>query len=509
VQETPVVPRDPLVEWVSPFAFGATGDGSTDDTAAVQAAMDAGKKTVYFPAGSTFKIDGTVFIRGAVRRLIGTEGRMSGNGKFVLLDGLEPVVAFERMTTLPIEQNSARTLVMSHLLASKISGSGRGDIFIEDLVGGPLVLSNPRQRVWARQLNTEQGSETNVLNQGATLWVFGYKTERGNVKIDTLAGGFTELLGFHNYSTGDVKRENPADPTSPPFPALRIQEASASFAMMGESNFSSTNYIDHVQETRSGVANSLPRDSTPPRTAANGNVLTLFAGHTGAPKAPVELAAERASDTSATLAWADTAWNETGMVVERREAGGAFAPLTTLPAETVAFNDTGLIPSRSYEYRVRASNADGQSPPSNPAIAATLLTPKQSWKFDLLGDPNAPDDGDPDSDGLLNLAEYALVSSPVVFSGSPVPERRTYAEGERLALVFNRDPARTDITIEVEVSPDLNSWITIASSINGSVPTGAGFVAESDQGGGLMTVEVRDVVNIGSEARRFLRLRVR
>lgn len=45
--------------------FGATGDGSTDDTTAIQAALDgAGKRTVYFPAG-TYNVTSTLTIDSA------------------------------------------------------------------------------------------------------------------------------------------------------------------------------------------------------------------------------------------------------------------------------------------------------------------------------------------------------------------------------------------------------------------------------------------------------------
>lgn len=47
----------------SPLDFGAVGDGVTDDTAAVQAALD-NLQTVKFPAGYTFLVDGTIAVSG-------------------------------------------------------------------------------------------------------------------------------------------------------------------------------------------------------------------------------------------------------------------------------------------------------------------------------------------------------------------------------------------------------------------------------------------------------------
>jgi hypothetical protein len=269
VAETPDVPWDALADWVSPLAYGAVGNGTADDTAAIQAAIDSGKPTVYFPAGKTFRMTGDVFVRGGARRLIGTEGRFTGTGRFVVRDGTHPVVVIERMTAAPaVEHQGSRTLVLRHLLGAGVTGTGTGDLFIEDMVGGPVRLLNPAQRAWARQLNVELDGEVNVLNQGATLWVLGLKTERGNIKVDTQAGGATEVLGAHIYSTSQPKTA----------PIFRIHESRASFAGVAESNFDGNRYTDYVSETRGGVTSVLQAGETPPRTSANGNVIVLYSG---------------------------------------------------------------------------------------------------------------------------------------------------------------------------------------------------------------------------------------
>jgi hypothetical protein len=62
--------------------FGAKGDGVTDDSAAIQAAVDAGKgKTVYFPGGYTFlaagiSLDGSTYDGTTLRgdRRLGARG---------------------------------------------------------------------------------------------------------------------------------------------------------------------------------------------------------------------------------------------------------------------------------------------------------------------------------------------------------------------------------------------------------------------------------------------------
>jgi hypothetical protein len=54
-----------LQEWVSVKDFGAVGDGVADDTAAIQAAVSSGAKTVLFPAGR-YLLTGAINATGAI-----------------------------------------------------------------------------------------------------------------------------------------------------------------------------------------------------------------------------------------------------------------------------------------------------------------------------------------------------------------------------------------------------------------------------------------------------------
>ncbi len=60
------IPLDPLgaapehwIKWNNVRDFGAVGDGVTDDTAAIQAAIDATESVVFFPAG-TYRCNVTI-----------------------------------------------------------------------------------------------------------------------------------------------------------------------------------------------------------------------------------------------------------------------------------------------------------------------------------------------------------------------------------------------------------------------------------------------------------------
>jgi hypothetical protein len=69
VKECPVIlPESDLSKWASVEDFGAKGDGLTDDTEAVQRAMNSGKPVVWFPK-ACYAINGSVAIPATVREV--------------------------------------------------------------------------------------------------------------------------------------------------------------------------------------------------------------------------------------------------------------------------------------------------------------------------------------------------------------------------------------------------------------------------------------------------------
>ncbi len=94
-----------------------------------------------------------------------------------------------------------------------------------------------------------------------------------------------------------------------------------------------------------------------------------------APSAPTSLTATPTSSSQINLAWADVV-SETGFKIERKTgAGGAYAQIATVGANIVTYSDPGLTPSTTYFYRVRATNAVGDSPYSPEASSTTLVPP--------------------------------------------------------------------------------------------------------------------------------------
>jgi chitodextrinase len=101
-------------------------------------------------------------------------------------------------------------------------------------------------------------------------------------------------------------------------------------------------------------------------------------GDTTAPTAPSSLTASAPSSSQINLSWTAATDNVgvTSYLVERCQGAGcsSFAQVGT--SVTTSFNDTGLLASTSYSYRVRASDAAANLGPfSSTATASTLAAP--------------------------------------------------------------------------------------------------------------------------------------
>jgi len=94
----------------------------------------------------------------------------------------------------------------------------------------------------------------------------------------------------------------------------------------------------------------------------------------GAPVAPSNLSATVASSSQINLSWTDNSSNETGFKIDRATNDTFTAGLTTvtIAANLTTYTSTGLAGNTTYYYRVRASNAAGDSAISNTASAKTL-----------------------------------------------------------------------------------------------------------------------------------------
>lgn|GEM_PF-2588331 len=79
------------------------------------------------------------------------------------------------------------------------------------------------------------------------------------------------------------------------------------------------------------------------------------------PSAPSELVAMASSITSIRLNWTDNSADEQGFLIERSLSSEGFIQIAEVEPDVTTYTDTGLEFSRTYFYRVRAYNIEGNS----------------------------------------------------------------------------------------------------------------------------------------------------
>jgi hypothetical protein len=95
------------------------------------------------------------------------------------------------------------------------------------------------------------------------------------------------------------------------------------------------------------------------------------------PSAPPSLNATAPTSASINLSWGAATDNVgvSGYLIERCQGTGctSFAQIAAPPGVGTTFSDTGLPPSTSFQYRVRATDAAGNIGPYSPTASATTL----------------------------------------------------------------------------------------------------------------------------------------
>ncbi|MEX0324511.1 MAG: M6 family metalloprotease domain-containing protein [Puniceicoccaceae bacterium] len=115
------------------------------------------------------------------------------------------------------------------------------------------------------------------------------------------------------------------------------------------------------------------------------------------PAAPSGLVATAASYDSINLSWVDNSTDESSFRIERSPEGTSWSEISSVSADVTSYTDTGLSPSTTLFYRVRAANIAGNSAYTSSASATTDPPPPP---------PSAPSGlvATTDSDAAISLS---------------------------------------------------------------------------------------------------------
>ena len=222
------IERQPVYEWngdesivAEVDAYGALGDGVTDSTAAIQAALSSGKEYIIFGEGR-YLVSSELHIPASVKAM-----------NFMYCDfAITPAFAEEKEKGMfVIDEDSSDPLYMDDgFVFEKFYGylrfirhSAKRDLYVSDLhvqtgavyfntVGGSRVMMNnvastmgvfggkgygsvpcfrfsDGQKVWIRQFNPERSADNVLVERNCDFWIFGFKTEGPAGKAYNIRGG--------------------------------------------------------------------------------------------------------------------------------------------------------------------------------------------------------------------------------------------------------------------------------------------------------------------------------
>jgi len=180
------------------------------------------------------------------------------------------------------------------------------------------------------------------------------------------------------------------------------------------------------------------------------------------------------------------------ITVSPRLLGASLAPGTYV---ILAYTGTlGGSPSFSWSDSTGSGLIASFSTATAGQVKLTLLTPLQFWRQTNFGSTSSTADTlDTDGDGLPNLLEYALGSSPTSATSAnpPTSQLSTLNTQQYLQLSFTRiaDPF---LTYTVQGSSDLSTWSDLWTSTGSANTAGSVIITDS----------------LPASPKRFLRLKV-
>jgi hypothetical protein len=266
VEETPSFVSSSLSDWtpVVPRWYG--------DTGTLQATMNSGKHTIYFPSGPYLAYnEADLTVPDSVDRIVGFSSVINGSPSGKNGGGIRLIVSSNSSVPLVIEQfgygikvdhRGSRPVVIKNGKYIYSSSSGAGKLYLEDVdIEGFTIHQG--QQVWVRQLDDELNG-TKITNAGGSLWILGLKTERPGTVINTTSGGKTELLGGLIYPAGSVPSSNVA---------FQSTDAQVSYMYSEQAYCNGCGYAVQMKETRSGAGKQI---TSSPNTSWR---LPLFIGY--------------------------------------------------------------------------------------------------------------------------------------------------------------------------------------------------------------------------------------
>ena len=221
------------------------------------------------------------------------------------------------------------------------------------------------------------------------------------------------------------------------------------------------------------------------------------------PSAPTNLSGTAVSSSEIDLTWSDNSDNEEGFKIERKEEGGSYSEVASLPSDTTTYKDTGLSADTTYYYRIKAFNNKGESNHSNeisiktesaPDTTPPLLTITSPTNFETVNEDTVTVKGKA-TDNESGIDTVTVNDSAVtVQSEGTFSIDVSLSEGDNTIKVIATDKAGNKTTKAVIVKYEKNNpppekeKIVITLQPDNPIMTVNGVMKEIDPGRGTKPV---------------------
>jgi serine protease AprX len=238
-----------------------------------------------------------------------------------------------------------------------------------------VFVQNPAAGTWTIQVFGDEIVQDGHVETGAIDADYALIVSGGaSGPVDPPPDPPTGLIAAAGFKLVDLDWN---DNTEPDLASYNVKRSTTAGGPYGQiANVSVSNYTDNNVTAGTTYYYVVTAVDTASGESGSSNEASAVP-YDNPPAAPTGLTANAVSCNRIDLAWTDNSDNETSFKIERGTDGINFSQIDTVGANITSYSDTTAAENTTYYYRVRASNAFGNSDYSNTASAATPPCPVQ------------------------------------------------------------------------------------------------------------------------------------
>jgi fibronectin type 3 domain-containing protein len=433
----------PLTSWGTP----GTNWAEVDDYPSVQAAFNSGQPIIVFRQ-HTYSWSTDVTVPSTVQFINLMGAYISGNIDINTASSTPLVVQDGNVTFLKLEAQRNVVLRMVGQTMYNLTSSPV-DIFLEasgniepsDSYGPSFCVAG--QQLWARNgFDQENENVDQIIANGCTMWVFGFKTEQEPAGPFTAEnGGSLEVLG------GYVNQTDQEACGSQTYPLINVVNSNASATVL--ENQSGTNYCTVVSETRGGTTETASNSQFPSSGVGTLDVIPLYVGTYEGEFSVTPTQSSQTVDAGSGTEYSVT----TEGVGSSGYTGG-----------TIAFSILGLPSGASGSFSPTSANVGGST---TLTVTTSSTTPVGSYPLQIVGTS-----GSLARSGATTLVVQASSGEPA----APTNLTATAVNGNQINLTWTASSGATSYNV-LNATASGGPYTTIATGVATTSYSNTGLVA--------------------------------